>query len=273
MRKFSKTIIGIATTLASASLMMATPVMAAPSIGQLVPSGIQLITGGTALPKNTALTLQDANTNQYLSSTVKSGVDKFNDDDSITSVSDFLNNIDATQTDVVSTNNGKTLDVSNLEALMPVVDLVATDGSNSYYDINGNIQTSFKTELAKDMDKDDLVIMEVNPNDGSVSFIEPTDYNSETGEITANFDSLGGITLLKYSNSDDDVVQAKAEVPAETEADTQVTTTASSSVTVNNDTKDSPATSDSTNIGLKVLLLSTAVAGMTGAMFTRKRNK
>ena len=224
MRKFSKTIIGIATTLASASLMMATPVMAAPSIGQLVPSGIQLITGGTALPKNTALTLQDAN-------------------------------------------------VSNLEALMPVVDLVATDGSNSYYDINGNIQTSFKTELAKDMDKDDLVIMEVNPNDGSVSFIEPTDYNSETGEITANFDSLGGITLLKYSNSDDDVVQAKAEVPAEIESDTQVTTTASSSVTVNNDTKDSPATSDSTNIGLKVLLLSTAVAGMTGAIFTRKRNK
>ena len=69
------------------------------------------------------------------------------------------------------------------------------------------------------------------------------------------------------------MVQAKAEVPAEIESDTQVTTTASSSVTVNNDTKDSPATSDSTNIGLKVLLLSTAVAGMTGAIFTRKRNK
>ena len=123
------------------------------------------------------------------------------------------------------------------------------------------------------MDKDDLVIMEVNPNDGSVSFIELTDYDSETGEITANFDNLGGITLLKYSNSDDEVVEAKAEAPAETKADTQATTTASSSVTVNNDTKDSPATGDSTNIGLKVLLLSTAVAGMTGAILTRKRNK
>lgn len=264
MGKIFKSVIGLTTILATASLMMATPVMAAPSIGQLVPDGVTLIKGDTVLPNNTVLSLNDANVNNYSLTNIKNGIENFNDDSTIVSVEDLLQDINYDFNDNVATNNGNTLEVSKLDALMPMVDLVATDGENSYYNIDGTITASFQTELAKDMQKDDLVIMEVNPDDGSVSFIEPTDYNPENGKITVEFNNLGSITLLKYSTNDINSTNDTNNGKSDSANLAQMNNT-------NANNLDSPATGDNSNIALQVLLLSSAVTGMATTIYTKKR--
>lgn len=258
MRKIFKSVIGLTTILATASLMMATPVMAAPSIGQLVPDGVTLIKGDTSLPDNTVLSLQNANVNNYSLNSVQEGIENFNDDNTIVSVEELLQDINFDLNDNVATNYGKTLEVSQLDALMPMVDLIATDGQNNYYNIDGTVTASFKTELAKDMNKDELVIMEVNPDDGSVSFIEPTDYNPENGEITADFNNLGSITLLKYSPDNADNGKSDSANLAQMN-------------NANANSLDSPATGDNSNIALQVLLLSSAVTGIASTIYIKKR--
>ena len=274
MKKFQKSVVGLTATLITTSLMMTVPVMAAPSISSFIPDGANLIKGGSNIPENTSLTLSDLNTDNY-TSTVKSGMEKFNDDDSVGSISDFLDDVDYTTSadDKVSTTDGKTLEVSNLDALIPLVDLSCTDGENNYYDLNGTIETSFKTEVAKGMTKDELVVMEVNPESGDVSFIEPTNYNPTNGEVTVKFDSLGSISLLKYSADDNAMAEApEAETEATTEgtvaettADTQATTTTA------DDSQDSPKTGDRSGLPLKLLLLSSTILGVTGAVSTKNK--
>lgn len=264
MRKIFKSVVGLTTILATASLMMATPVMAAPSIGQLVPDGVTLIKGDTSLPDNTVLSLQNANVNNYSLNSVQEGIENFNDDNTIVSVEELLQDINFDLNDNVATNNGKPLEVSQLDALMPMVDLVATDGQNSYYNIDGTVTASFKTELAKDMNKDELVIMAVNPDDGSVSFIEPTNYNPENGEITADFNNLGSITLLKYSPDNADDTNNADNGKSDSANLAQMNNTNANSL-------DSPATGDNSNIALQVLLLSSAVTGIAGTTYMKKR--
>ena len=58
------------------------------------------------------------------------------------------------------------------------------------------IEVSFKLELAKELNKDDLLIMQIDPETEEVYFIEIKDFDPKTGEITADFPCLGPIVVL-----------------------------------------------------------------------------
>ena len=83
------------------------------------------------------------------------------------------------------------------EQLTPFVDLVIKDGNNVSYASNGQIKAKITVEAAKEMKKEDLLLMQVDATTGKVYFMPIEEFDPVTGEITATFPTLGPIALLK----------------------------------------------------------------------------
>ena len=65
------------------------------------------------------------------------------------------------------------------------------------YETSKPIKATITVEAVKGMDKKDILLMVVDPATNKPSFISPEEFNSETGEITATFPTLGALTVLK----------------------------------------------------------------------------
>lgn len=210
MRKF----VAILCT-AALTLGIANTALAAPSIGQLIPEAPALVSSDVEIPDGLKVDVVDAKPEKYESTTVADVVTRFNDDDdeTIMAVMDVLEALkDASdkaldpQGEIKTYHEELVINPEDYEPLMPIVDLVLTDDADVYYDLNGEVlkvKVTFKAEVVKDLDidleeydKEDLLIMQVDPKTGEVYFIEIEEYDPETGEITAEFPCLGPFTIL-----------------------------------------------------------------------------
>jgi hypothetical protein len=210
MRKSFKITVSLATLLATSSLAMGTAVFAAPSIASFIPEGLKTTKNNSNIA---TVALSNVNTSAYENEAVQESVEKFNDEDSVTSVSEFVESVSSDGASEYTSNSGATIDVDDYDALTPLFDIVDADSAS--YDMDGSVEVSFQAEVAKEMAQDDLVILQVNPTSGEVEFIEPTDYDPATGEITATFDELGPFTILKnVSEADDEDANALAQLDA-----------------------------------------------------------
>ena len=54
-----------------------------------------------------------------------------------------------------------------------------------------------RKELAKDVKKKDVLLMQINPTTGKVTFVAIEKLDKATGEVTATFDSLGPVMLIE----------------------------------------------------------------------------
>ena len=176
---------------------MTATAVAAPSIGSLIPEAPALVEG--TLPENYWLAVQDADTASYTNETVARVVERFNDDEAEVPMT-FPEVLEELEVDTETEIRTHALDVVvnplDYESLTPFVDLVITDGTEVSYTTDGEVRATIQVEPARDLEAEDLLLMQVDPETGEVYFLDVEEYDPETGEITATFPCLGPIMVL-----------------------------------------------------------------------------
>ncbi|NSL02618.1 hypothetical protein [Blautia glucerasea] len=186
----------IAALIAVLTVGMSTSVWAAPSISQIIPEAPVVITGN--LTGNQTLVVTNANTTAYKNTTVAEIVKKANDDNTITTVKEILAGLKVdTKTEEIKTTTGTTVNPTLYEQITPFVDLAIKENDKIIYETTGAIQATITVEAAKEMKKKDVLLMQIDPNSGKVYFVAPEKLDSKTGEITATFQTLGPVAVLK----------------------------------------------------------------------------
>lgn len=186
----------IAALIAVLTVGMSTSVWAAPSISQIIPEAPVVITGN--LTGNQTLVVTNANTTAYKNTTVAEIVKKANDDNTITTVKEILAGLKVdTKTEEIKTTTGTTVNPTLYEQITPFVDLAIKENDKIIYETTGAIQATITVEAAKEMKKKDILLMQIDPNSGKVYFVAPEKLDSKTGEITATFQTLGPVAVLK----------------------------------------------------------------------------
>ncbi|WP_373218947.1 hypothetical protein [Ruminococcus sp. 5_1_39BFAA] len=181
--------------LAAMTISMSVTAYAAPSISQLIPEAPTVISG--AVNSGEQLIVQNANTDAYTNKTVAETVKKVNDENTKTTMKEILADLQVDTKTVVLTENKKLVNPTLYEPVTPFVDLVLKKEDEIKYQSTGEIKASITIEAAKDMNKKDALIMQIDPNTGKVHFIAIEELNKATGEVTATFPTLGPIALLE----------------------------------------------------------------------------
>jgi hypothetical protein len=95
----------------------------------------------------------------------------------------------------VETEQGNEINPEEYNPLMPFADLLLEDSENLTRDDIGKFEITLTIDSIKDMEMENLLILVMNPEDGSIAYVEPSDYDAETGEITAEFPYLGAVMV------------------------------------------------------------------------------
>lgn len=186
----------IAALIAVLTVGMSTSVWAAPSISQIIPEAPKVVSGN--LTAGQTLAVKNADTTAYKNPTVAEAVKKANDDNTITTVKEVLTDLGVdTKTEEIKTTSGTTVNPTLYEQVTPFIDLVIEEGDKTIYETTGAITATITVEAVKDMNKKDILLMQIDPTTGKVYFIAPEEFNSATGEITATFQTLGPVAVLK----------------------------------------------------------------------------
>lgn len=177
---------------------MAVSAMAAPSIGQFEFGDAKVDMEGTTatIPEGMTVAVQESNPDSYKSEKAKDFVKLANGDEPVT-MEDLLKTVDLDIKEKVKTTDDKEVDLSEYDPITTTGDLVLTDGENVEYTSDGKIKATVKVEVAEDAKKENLLIMQVDPETGDVYFIEVDDFDPKTGEITAVFPILGPFIILE----------------------------------------------------------------------------
>ena len=176
--------------------MMSTSVWAAKSISQIIPEAPKVVSGN--LTAGQTLAVKNVDTSAYKNPTVAEAVKKANDDNTITTVKEILTYLGVdTKTEEIKTTSGTVINPSLYEMVTPFIDLVIEENGKTIYETTGEITAAITVEAVKDMNKKDILLMQIDPTTGEAYFIAPEEFNSATGEITATFPTLGPVAVLK----------------------------------------------------------------------------
>lgn len=177
--------------------------IAAPSIGELIPEAPIVAAGQEEyVPEGYKLVVTNVETQNYTSEKVKDAVEAFNAEESTVTIQDTMKALGVDVTKENKTTDETVVDLTEYKALMPkFADLALEKDNELSYKLEQlakgeKIEVSFKLELAKELNKDDLLIMQIDPETEEVYFIEIKDFDPKTGEITADFPCLGPIIVL-----------------------------------------------------------------------------
>lgn len=181
--------------LAAVTIAASSSVYAAPSIGQIIPEAPKVIEGN--LSGNQQLIVKDVDTGAYKDQTVADVVTKVNDDNTKITMNEVLKELEVDTTEPVKTNTNKVVNPSLYEPITPFVDLVIKEDDKITYESTGEIKTTITIEAAKDVNKKDVLLMQIDPTTGKVSFIAVEKLDKKTGEVTATFDTLGPVALVE----------------------------------------------------------------------------
>ena len=186
----------IAALIAVLTVGMSTSVWAAPSISQIIPEAPKVVSGN--LTNGQTLAVKNVDTSAYKNPTVAEAVKKANDDNTITTVKEILTDLGVdTKTEEIKTTSGTVINPSLYEMVTPFIDLVIEENGKTIYETTGEITAAITVEAVKDMNKKDILLMQIDPTTGEAYFIAPEEFNSATGEITATFPTLGPVAVLK----------------------------------------------------------------------------
>lgn len=181
--------------LAAMTISMSVTAYAAPSISQLIPEAPTVISG--SVNSGEELIVQNANTEAYTNKTVAETVKKVNDENTKTTMKEILTDLKVDTKKIILTENKKLVNPTLYEPVTPFVDLVIKKEDQVKYESTGEIKASVTIEAAKDMNKKDALIMQIDPNTGKVYFIAIEDLDKATGKVTATFPTLGPVALLE----------------------------------------------------------------------------
>lgn len=93
------------------------------------------------------------------------------------------------------TNNGNEINLNDYKAMFAMADMLVDDSKTLQIKETGEFKLTMTIDALKDMNAEDLLFVTTNPEDGTISFIEPDEFDAETGTITATFDHVGPFTI------------------------------------------------------------------------------
>lgn len=174
----------------------ALPVNAAPSISEIIPENP--VVQDESLAEGQELIVQNADTSAYADQTVAEVVENFNDDNTTTTIKEVIEALGVDTTTNQTTESGKVVNATLYEAITAFVDIAIRESDGSvHYNSNGSITATVTIEAAKDREASNLLIIQIDPNNGKTYFVTIDELNSETGEVTATFPTLGAIALAE----------------------------------------------------------------------------
>ncbi len=99
------------------------------------------------------------------------------------------------ETTEVTTNKENTIDLSKYKAISAFADMLVDDSKKIQIKETGEFKLTMTFDALKGMKAEDLVFVVVNPEDGTISYVEPDEFDEETGAITGTFDHVGPFTI------------------------------------------------------------------------------
>ena len=131
----------------------------------------------------------------YSNSTVFETTSSF-DNGEISSIQELFDSLEFSAQNV-QTNKNNNIELSKLRAVTLFRDIYITDGENREYIEETSIEISYKEKFMKKLENgEEIIILSINQEDGSINFYEVEDYNNTTGEITFELENLGPILIL-----------------------------------------------------------------------------
>lgn len=109
------------------------------------------------------------------------------------------------ETTEVTTNKENTIDLSEYKAMFAFADMLVDDSKELQIKETGEFTLTMTFDALKGMNAEDLVFVVVNPEDGTISYVEPDEFDPETGAITATFDHVGPFTIATKAELEDEV--------------------------------------------------------------------
>ena len=95
----------------------------------------------------------------------------------------------------VFTNKENRINLEDYKPMFAFADMLVDDSKELQIKETGEFTLTMTFESLKDMNAEDLLFVVVNPDDGTISYIEPDEFDAETGTITATFNHVGPFTI------------------------------------------------------------------------------
>lgn len=100
------------------------------------------------------------------------------------------------------TNNGTEINLNDYKAMFAMADMLVDDSKALQIKETGEFKLTMTIDALKDMNAEDLLFVTTNPDDGTISFIEPDQFDAETGTITGTFNHVGPFTIATKGEFD-----------------------------------------------------------------------
>lgn len=101
----------------------------------------------------------------------------------------------AAEEETAVTNNGTEINLNDYKAMFAMADMLVDDSKALQIKETGEFKLTMTIDALKDMNAEDLLFVTTNPDDGTISFIEPDQFDAETGTITGTFNHVGPFTI------------------------------------------------------------------------------
>lgn len=95
----------------------------------------------------------------------------------------------------VFTNKENRINLEDYKPMFAFADMLVDDSKELQIKETGEFTLAMTFDSLKDMNAEDLLFVVVNPDDGTISYIEPDEFDAETGTITGTFNHVGPFTI------------------------------------------------------------------------------
>lgn len=95
----------------------------------------------------------------------------------------------------VFTNKENKINLEDYKPMFAFADMLVDDSKELQIKETGEFTLTMTLDSLKDMNAEDLLFVVVNPEDGTISYVEPDEFDAETGTITATFNHVGPFTI------------------------------------------------------------------------------
>ena len=184
--------------IAAMVVSMAVPAYALPSISTIAPQNPTVVSGGN-YSSDEQLTIVKADTTKYADTKVQDVVKKTEDKSQNVTVTEITKELVGEESKNVTTTKGKKINTDAYERATDFVDLVVKKEDQISYESKGEVTATVNIEAAKGMKREDVLLMQIDPETGKPYFIEVDKLDPETGDVTATFPTLGPVMLIEKS--------------------------------------------------------------------------
>ena len=95
----------------------------------------------------------------------------------------------------VFTNKENRINLEDYKPMFAFADMLVDDSKELQIKETGEFKLTMTFDALKDMNVEDLLFVVVNPEDGTISYVEPDEFDAETGTITGTFNHVGPFTI------------------------------------------------------------------------------